>query len=63
LQHFRFLRPDIIAQDPSEIASEVFEYLGIRYVILHGYMFPPGEETEAVLGQVQEVFGDRLPSF
>ncbi len=63
LQHFRFLGPDIIAQDPGEIAPEVFDYLGIRYVILHGYMLPPGEEREAVLGLVQDVFGDQLPSY
>ncbi len=63
LQHFRFLGPDIIAQDPGEIAPEVFEYLGIRYVILHGYMLPPGGEREAVFGLVQEILGDQLPFY
>jgi hypothetical protein len=63
LQHFRFLGPDIIAQDPSGIAPQVFDYLGIRYVILHGYMLPPGKEREAVLGLVQEVVGDQLPFY
>jgi hypothetical protein len=63
LQHFRFLGPDIIAQNPGEIAPEVLDYLGIRYVILHGYMLPPGKEREAVFGLVQEVFGDQSPFY
>ncbi len=63
LQHFRFLGPDIIAQDPGEIAPEVFGYLGIRYVILHGYMLPPGGEREAVFGLVKEILDDQLPSY
>lgn len=61
LQHFRFLGPDIIAQDPKEVAPEVFDYLGIRYVILHQYMLPPGGEREAVFGLVDKVLGDQLP--
>ncbi|MGB3904115.1 MAG: hypothetical protein WBB22_04270 [Anaerolineae bacterium] len=63
LQHFRFLGPDIIAQAPGEVAPQVFEYLGIRYVIVHEYMLPPGKEREAVFGLVQEVFADQLPSY
>ena len=63
LQHFRFLGPDIIAQAPGEVAPQVFEYLGIRYVILHEYMLPPGKEREAVFGLVQEVFADQLPFY
>jgi hypothetical protein len=63
LQHFRLLGPDIIAQDPEGIAPEVLDYLGIRYVILHGYMLPPGREREAVFALVEEVFGDQSPFY
>jgi hypothetical protein len=63
LQHFRSLQRDIIVQDPSDISTEVFDYLGIRYVILHEYMLPPGREREAVLGLVEEVFGDEPPVY
>lgn len=61
LQHFRFLERDIIAQDPGDVSAEVFEYLGIRYAILHEYMLPPGGEREAVFTLVQEVFGEAQP--
>jgi hypothetical protein len=63
LQHFRFLGPDIIAQDPGEVAPEVFDYLDVKYAILHGYMLPPGRERETVFGLVEEVFGDQLPAY
>jgi hypothetical protein len=63
LQHFRFLGPDIIAQDPGEIAPEVFEYVGIRYAIVHDYMLPPGREREATLALVDEVLGDQAPLY
>jgi hypothetical protein len=63
LQHFRFLGPDITAQDPEEVAPEVLAYLDIKYAILHGYMLPPGKEREANLGLVEEVFGDQLPAY
>jgi hypothetical protein len=61
LQHFRLLERDIIVQDPGDVSGEVFEYLGIRYAILHDYMLPPGREREAVLGLVEQVFGDAQP--
>jgi hypothetical protein len=63
LQHFRSLDKDIIVQDPSDVSAEVFEYLGIRYVILHQYMLPPGREREAVFDLVEEVFGDQAPVY
>jgi hypothetical protein len=61
LQHFRLLERDIIVQDPGEVAAEVFEYLGVRYAILHDYMLPPGREREAVFSLVREVFGEAQP--
>jgi hypothetical protein len=61
LQHFRLLERDIIVQDLGDVAAEVFEYLGIRYAILHDYMLPPGREREAVFGLVEEVFGEAQP--
>ncbi|HJX39640.1 MAG TPA: hypothetical protein VJ714_13655, partial [Anaerolineae bacterium] len=63
LQQFRFLGPDIIAQDPADIAPEVFGFLGVRYVILHEYMLPPGEEREATLSLIDEVFGRQSPVY
>jgi len=63
MQHFRFLGPDIIAQDPKEIAPEVFGFLGARYVILHEYMLPPGREREATLALVEAVFGGQVPVY
>jgi hypothetical protein len=63
LQHFRSLAPDIIAQDPGEVAPDVFEYLGVRYAILHPYMLPPGEEREANLALVDEILGDQRPVY
>jgi len=63
LQHFRFLERDIIVQDPSDVSGEVFEYLDIRYVILHEYMLPPGREREAVFALTQEIFGERRPVY
>jgi hypothetical protein len=63
LQHFRFLGADIIAQDPKEIASEVFDYLGVRYVIVHDYMLPLGREREASLALVEDVFESQVPVY
>ena len=63
LQHFRFLGADIIVQDPKEIAPEVFDYMGVRYVIVHDYMLPPGREREATLALVEDVFGGQVPVY
>jgi hypothetical protein len=63
LQHFRFLERDIIDQDPRDVSGEVFEYLNIRYVILHQYMLPPGREREAVFALTQEILGERQPVY
>jgi hypothetical protein len=63
LQQFRSLQGDIIVQDPGDVSAEVLQYLGIRYVILHEYMLPPGREREAVFGLVEEVFGDESPVY
>jgi hypothetical protein len=63
LQQFRFLGDDIIAQDPSEIADEVFHYMGIRYVIVHDDMLPSGQEREATLALVEDVFGNQVPVY
>jgi uncharacterized protein (DUF2062 family) len=63
LQHFRFLGADIIVQDPKEIAPEVFDYIGVRYVIVHDYMMPPGRERDATLALVDDVFGGRSPVY
>jgi hypothetical protein len=63
LQHFRFLERDIIAQDPRDVSGEVFEYLNIRYMILHQYMLPPGREREAVFALTEEILGERQPVY
>jgi hypothetical protein len=63
LQNFRLLRPDIIAQDLKEIAPAVWEYMGVKYAILHDYMLPPGREREANLALVEKVFGEQVPVY
>jgi hypothetical protein len=61
LQHFRLLERDIIVQDPRVIAGEVFQYLNIRYVILHQHMLPPGRERDEVFALTEEILGERQP--
>jgi hypothetical protein len=56
LEQLRFLGPDIIAQDPQEVADEVFRYMGIEYAILDQYMLPPGKERGLNLALIQEIF-------
>jgi hypothetical protein len=63
LQQFRLMGSDIIGQDPKEIAPAVFNYLGVRYVIVHDYMLPPGMEREATLALVEDVLGDQVPVY
>lgn len=63
LQQFRFLGPDIITQDPGEVAPQVLAYLDVKYVILHGYMLSPGKESKTFFALVEEVFGDQLPAY
>jgi len=63
LQHFRFLERDIIAQNPTDVSDEVFEYLNVRYVILHHYMLPAGRAREAVFDLAEEILGERQPVY
>jgi hypothetical protein len=63
LQHFRYLGPDIIAQDISEIGTSVLASFNVRYVILDPYQMPGGREREITLQLTEEVFGDTVPFY
>jgi len=63
LQHFRYLGPDIIAQDVSEIGTSVLASFNVRYVILDLYQMPGGREREVTLRLTEKVFGDTVPFY
>jgi len=63
LQHFRYLGPDVIAQDISEIGTSVLASFNVRYVILDLYQMPGGREREVTLHLTEEVFGDTVPFY
>jgi hypothetical protein len=63
LQHFRYLGPDIIAQDISEIGTSVLASFNVRYVILDLYQMPGGREREVTLHLTEKVFGDTVPFY
>jgi hypothetical protein len=63
LQHFRYLGPDIIAQDISEIGTSVLAFFNVRYVILDLYQMPGGREREVTLELTEKVFGDTVPFY
>jgi hypothetical protein len=63
LQHFRYLGPDIIAQDISEIGTSVLASFNVRYVILDSYQMPEGREREVTLRLTEEIFGDTAPFY
>jgi hypothetical protein len=63
LQHFRYLGPDIIAQDISEIGTSVLASFNVRYVILDLYQMPGGREREVTLHLTEEIFGDTVPFY
>jgi hypothetical protein len=62
LQSFRHLGPDVIAQDLALTSSSVFDYLGVRYVVLDNYKMPTGgRERAETMRLASEVFGDAQP--
>jgi hypothetical protein len=63
LQHFRYLGPDIIAQDISKIGASVLASFNVRYVILDSYQMPGGREREVTLRLTEKVFGDTAPFY
>jgi len=63
LQHFRYLGPDIIAQDISKIGTSVLASFNVRYVILDSYQMPGGREREVTLRLTEKVFGDTAPFY
>ncbi|MBN1217397.1 MAG: hypothetical protein JXM69_00595 [Anaerolineae bacterium] len=56
LQHFRYLGPDIIAQDPALLAPTVLNDLAVRYVLLHKSDLPPGDYREKTIGLAEQIF-------
>lgn len=63
LQHFRYLGPDIIAQDLGRIGQSVLRALKVRYVVIDLYQLPLEAEREANLQLVGEVFGSTRPIY
>jgi hypothetical protein len=71
LQHFRYLGPDIISQDISEIGTSVLASFNVRYVILDLYQMPTENEEwrmvngerEVTLDLTEKVFGDTVPFY
>jgi len=64
LQDFRHLAPDVIDQDLATVAPSVFDYLGVRYVVLDNYKMPAGgREREETVRLSGEVFGDAQPVY
>jgi len=63
LQHLRHLGDDIIVVDLPEVASSVFAYLGVRYVVLDFYKMPGGPERERTLALTRQAFGDTKPFY
>jgi hypothetical protein len=64
LQNFRHLGPDVISHSLGMVAPSVFEYLGVRYVVLDGYKMPRGHpEREATERLAQEALGSLPPVF
>jgi hypothetical protein len=57
LQHFRYLGPDIIAQDPAVVAPTILADLEVRYVLVHKSDLPPGDYRKKTLSLVESVFG------
>jgi hypothetical protein len=57
LQHFRYLGPDIIAQDPAVVAPTILADLDVRYVLVHKSDLPPGDYREETLALVESIFG------
>ncbi|MFB0534320.1 MAG: hypothetical protein ACETWR_04990 [Anaerolineae bacterium] len=63
LQHFRYLGPDIIAQDIPEVGTSVLASFNVRYVILDLYQMPGGHERQVTLQLAEKVFGDTAPFY
>ncbi len=63
LQHFRYLGPDIIAQDVGAVGLTVLSHYDVRYVVVDLYQMPAGREREVTLRLVGEVFGDAAPVY
>lgn len=57
LQNFRYLGPDIIAQDPATVAPTILTDLNVRYVLVHKSDLPPGDYREKTLALVESIFG------
>ncbi len=56
LQTFRYLGPDINADDPRTLAPTVLTALNVRYVIIHKTDLPPGDYRETTLELADAIF-------
>ncbi len=63
LQHFRHLRPDVIAFDLARQGQGALADLGVRWVVLDRYKMPGGPEREVTEAYAAEVFGGQAPIY
>lgn len=63
LQEWRFLGPDILADEPAALAPAVFDWMKIRYVVLDRYKMPSGAEREVTTALADAIFAGTAPAY
>lgn len=63
LSDFRHGGPDINAVDPAAFAATIFDFAGIRWVVVDRYQMPEGDERAHVDALVQAIFQRRAPIY
>ncbi|MDM8531756.1 hypothetical protein QUF63_11330 [Anaerolineales bacterium HSG25] len=63
LQHWRYLRADIIDQSLAEIAPTIFYDFNLRYITLDYWQMPPGPEREATEKWLYAALPDQSPMY
>lgn len=63
LQHFRHLRPDVIAFDLARQGQGALADLGVRWVVLDRYKMPGGPEREVTEAYAAELFYGQAPIY
>ncbi|MFM7583806.1 MAG: hypothetical protein ACKO9F_13970, partial [Caldilinea sp.] len=63
LQHFRHLGPDILADDPVEVAPSLLADLGVGTVVLDRYKMPGGVERSYTEALASAIFAGQSPVY
>ncbi len=63
LQHFRHLGPDILADDPVEVAPSLLADLGVGTVVLDRYKMPGGMERTYTEALASAIFAGQSPVY